>query len=146
MWICICDYITATTPGKSGSWSDCNEGVPSQSPKLQRYWTLSIKLFCVMSKIPVRGVLTPPCRDAIDVFCSPSYLGHFTFFQFSSDSDILVSKCELQSRYYVRFRTNTLWKDMHTLILLRSYRINNHIYQPLCSGQDVTQGQFFSEV
>ena len=31
--------------------------------------------------------------------------------------EILVSEFELQSRYYVHFLTNTLWKGMNTLIL-----------------------------
>ena len=33
------------------------------------------------------------------------------------DSDIVVSEFELQSRYYVHFRTNTHGKGRHTLIL-----------------------------
>ena len=34
------------------------------------------------------------------------------------DSGIVVSEFELQSRYYVHFRTNTLEKGMNLLILL----------------------------
>ena len=34
------------------------------------------------------------------------------------DCGIVVSKFELQSRYYVHFRTNTLGKGMNPLILL----------------------------
>ena len=34
------------------------------------------------------------------------------------DRGIVVSKFELQSRYYIHFRANTLGKGMHPLILL----------------------------
>ena len=33
------------------------------------------------------------------------------------DCDIVVSEFELQSRYYIPFQTNTLGKDINTLIL-----------------------------
>ena len=36
------------------------------------------------------------------------------------NSDLKVSKFEPQLRYYVHFRTNTLWKYMELLIHLRS--------------------------
>ena len=40
------------------------------SPKLQYYLNLSIRLFCVISRILVRWVL-PLCREAVSVFYSP---------------------------------------------------------------------------
>ena len=43
------------------------------SPKLQYYWSLTIRLFSVISRTLIGGVL-PLCRDAIRVFCSPSRL------------------------------------------------------------------------
>ena len=39
----------------------------------QYYWSLTIRLFCAISRTPVEGVL-PLCRDAVDVYCSPSWL------------------------------------------------------------------------
>ena len=47
-------------------------GTP-HSPKLQHYWSLIIRLFSAISRTLVRGVL-PLCRDAVGVFCSPSWL------------------------------------------------------------------------
>ena len=46
----------------------------SLSPKFQYYWNLTIRLFSVISRTLVRQVL-PLCRDAVGVFCSPSWLG-----------------------------------------------------------------------
>ena len=40
------------------------------------------------------------------------------------DSDILVSEFELQSRYYVHFRTNTLGQSWN-LPILPSYGLDN---------------------
>ena len=49
----------------------------SHSPKLQHYWNLTIRLFSVISKILIEGVLLF-YRDAISVFWSPSRLGHLS--------------------------------------------------------------------
>ena len=43
------------------------------SPKLQHYWSLSIRFFCVIYRTFVGRVL-PLCRDAVGVFYSPSQL------------------------------------------------------------------------
>ena len=40
------------------------------------YWNLTIRLFCVISRKLLSGVL-PPCRDAVNVFYSPSLRDHF---------------------------------------------------------------------
>ena len=56
----------ATTPGQSGPGSDGNK-------KLQHYWSLTIRLFSVISRTLVGGVL-PLCRDSVGVFYSPSWL------------------------------------------------------------------------
>ena len=45
------------------------------SPKLQHYWSLTIRLYSVISRTLVQGVL-PLCRDALSIFCSSSWLGH----------------------------------------------------------------------
>ena len=49
------------------------KGTP-HSPKLQRHWDLTIRLFSVISWTLVDGVL-PLCRGAVSVFYSPSRLG-----------------------------------------------------------------------
>ena len=43
----------------------------STFPKLQHSWNLTIRLFSVISRTLVRGVL-PLCRGAVSVFYSPS--------------------------------------------------------------------------
>ena len=45
------------------------------SPKLQHYWSLTIRLFNVISKTMIVEVL-PLCRDAVGVFYIPIQLGH----------------------------------------------------------------------
>ena len=54
------------------------------------------------------------------------------------DCGIIVRDFELQSRYYVHFRTKTLWKGMNPLILPAMGWIVV-IYEALCF--DVAQGQ-----
>ena len=44
------------------------------SPKLQHNWSLPIRLFCVISKKFVVGVLSL-CKEAVGLFYSPSRLG-----------------------------------------------------------------------
>ena len=47
------------------------------SPKFQHYWSLTIRLFSVIYRTLV-GRILHLCRDAVDVFYSPSWLGHRT--------------------------------------------------------------------
>ena len=47
------------------------------SPKLQHYWNLIIRLFSVIIKTLVGGVL-PLFRDAVGVFFGPNQLGYPT--------------------------------------------------------------------
>ena len=63
----------ATTPGQSGPGSDGKKKVTLHSPKLQHYWSLTIRLLCVTSRILVARVLLL-CRDAVGVFCNASWL------------------------------------------------------------------------
>ena len=49
-------------------------GTP-RSPKLQHYWNLTIKLFSVISRTHIGGVLTL-CREVVGVFYSPNWLGN----------------------------------------------------------------------
>ena len=41
--------------------------------EIKHYWSLTIRLFNVISRTPVEGVL-PLCRNAISIFCSPNWL------------------------------------------------------------------------
>ena len=45
-----------------------------KNQKLQHYWSLTIRLFCVISRAFVMGIL-PLCRDADGVFYSSNRLG-----------------------------------------------------------------------
>ena len=48
----------------------------SAFPKLQHYWSLTIRLFSVISGHSLgRGGVLPFCRGAVGVFYSPSWLG-----------------------------------------------------------------------
>ena len=51
-------------------------GTP-HSPKLQYYWTFTARLFSVIYRTLVVGIL-PLCREAAGVFYSSSWLGHKT--------------------------------------------------------------------
>ena len=60
-----------TTLGQSGPGNGGNKrGIP-HSPKLQYYLSLTIRLFRVMSRTLIGGVL-PHCRDAVGVYYSSS--------------------------------------------------------------------------
>ena len=51
-------------------WNDA-----SHSLKFQHYWSLTIRLFSVISRTLV-GWVFPLCKDAVGAFYSPSWLGH----------------------------------------------------------------------
>ena len=51
-----------------------NKGVLCIPPKLQHYLNLTIRLFNVISRTLIRGVLHL-CRNSVGVFYSPSQLG-----------------------------------------------------------------------
>ena len=48
--------------------------------KLQHYWSLTIRLFSVITRTLVGGGGLPLCRDAIGVFCSPNRLGQWALY------------------------------------------------------------------
>ena len=64
----------ATTPEQSEPQSDGNEGVLLHSANLQQYWNLTIRLFSVINKTLVGGIL-PNDRGAVGVFYSHGWLG-----------------------------------------------------------------------
>ena len=77
----------------------------SAFPKLQHYWSLTIRLFSVIYKTLFGGVL-PPCSEAVNVFYSPSRLVHRTFvggvFLFCSEAvSVFNSPCRLGHRTFV---------------------------------------------
>ena len=57
----------------------------SHSPKLQHYWSLTIRYFSVISRTMVRGVL-PQCKDVVSVFDSSSQLGRESLESYSGYS------------------------------------------------------------
>ena len=65
----------ATPPGRSRLGSDGSKGVFRIAQKFQHFWSLTTRLFSVISRTLVEGVLRL-CRNAVCVFCSPSRLGH----------------------------------------------------------------------
>ena len=62
-------FSSVTTPGQSGPGSDGNEGVLYIPLKFQHCWNLTIRLFCVICRTPIRRVLTL-CKAAVKVFNS----------------------------------------------------------------------------
>ena len=64
----------ATTPGQSEPGSNGNKGVQC-TPKHQYYWNLIIRLFSVISRTLVGGVL-PLCGEDVGVIYSLSRLGN----------------------------------------------------------------------
>ena len=60
--------------GPEWTWELCQWRGTSHSPKLLHYWSLTIRLFNVISWTLVGGILAL-CRDTSTVFYSPSRLG-----------------------------------------------------------------------
>ena len=63
--------------GPEWTWELCQWKGNLHSPNLQDYWSLTIKLFSVISRILIVGVLLL-CRDAVGVFYSHNRLGWFS--------------------------------------------------------------------
>ena len=91
------------------------KGIPS-SLKLQHYWSLLIRLFSVISKRVVEGVL-PLCRDAVGVFYCPSQIGSLSV---SAWSIISCYRIEVE-RYLVIFLSDIgfFMTRYHSLIIPR---------------------------
>ena len=68
--------------------------------KLQHYWSLTIRLFSVISRTLVGGGL-PLCRDAVSVFYSPSQLSEGQF----------VIAARRAFRFHFMFRLNDVVPD-----------------------------------
>ena len=69
IWLIDMTLSSTTTPGQSRPGNDGNKGVLPFSQS-------SIRLFSVISRTLVGEILSL-CRDAVGVFCSSSWLGHF---------------------------------------------------------------------
>ena len=74
------------TLGQSRPGSDDNKKGTLHSPRLLHYLKLTIRLFSVISRTPIGGVL-PLCIEAVGVFYCPSRLGNLL----SLCNSILVS-------------------------------------------------------
>ena len=74
-------------------------GTP-HSPKLQHYWNLTVRLFRVISKKLVEGVL-PLCWEAICVFYSSSRLGNLTIYPLFVTTYILFLRYRLFLTMYL---------------------------------------------
>ena len=89
---------------------------------LQHYWNLTIRLFSVIFRTFVEGVL-PFCLGAVGVFYSPSRLGHITPDQSKPGSNCiegcltLPQTLVLESCHQVKFsfilRTPLFWDGSH---------------------------------
>ena len=89
IWPIDSTLSSATTPEWTWEWWQWR-GTP-HSPKLLHYWTLTIRLFNVISRTLIWKVL-PLCRDAVGVFCSNSWLGHNVLVKIMKSWDIWFGK------------------------------------------------------
>ena len=76
-----------TWPYHSGSkwtWEQWQWRCTQHSPKLQLDWSLTIRLFIVISRTLTGEVVLPLCRDAVGIFYCSSQLGctHFDKMQY----------------------------------------------------------------
>ena len=74
IWLIGRTLLSATTMGQT--WEQWQWKGTLHSPKHQHYWSPTIRFFSVISRTFVVGVLLF-CRDAVGVFCSPSWLSQF---------------------------------------------------------------------
>ena len=89
---------SATTSGQNGVGSDGNEGC-LRSSKLQHYFNLTIKVFSVICRTLVEwGGILPHWRDAVGVFCAPSWLGHLWYQVFAKNKKIIFKQIYLSHR------------------------------------------------
>ena len=69
------DPIRCCHFGPEGTWEQWQGRGNPYSPKLKHFWSLAIRLFSVITRKLIEGLI---CRDAVEVFCSPSRLGIFS--------------------------------------------------------------------
>ena len=98
--------------------------------KLQHYWSLTIRLFNVISRTHVRGV-SPVCWDAVVLFYSlpPSRLGHRTLIGGSVTSLQRCSRCILQTPS--QLGKGLFWVYFLILTVLWSKRSSSSYWSPI---------------
>ena len=69
--------LDATTPSLSEPGSNGNKEVLRSPQMLQHYWSLTVRLFNVISRTLVDGGVLLLCIDAVDIFCCSSRLGQW---------------------------------------------------------------------
>ena len=94
------------------TWEWCQRRGTLHFRKLHHYWSLTIRLFSVISRTLVVGSVTL-CRDAVGVFCSPSWLGQ------------IMSKIK-----YSNF--NSLWYRKSCLLEINQLRVQLTGVVPNC--------------
>ena len=69
----------AISLGQIGPRNNGKEGCIPHSSKVQHYWSLTIKLFSVISRTLIqRWNVLPLCREVVVILYSPSWLDHRT--------------------------------------------------------------------
>ena len=74
----IFDSIRWNHPGSEWTWEQWQWRSTPYSPKLQNYWSLTLRLFPVISRPLVGGVLAR-CRYTVGVLCSQNLPDSFPF-------------------------------------------------------------------
>ena len=72
---CKKEPIRCYHSGSEWAWKQWKWRGTLHSPKLQHYWSLTIRLFNAMSRTFIGERVLPLCRDAVDVFYNTSRLG-----------------------------------------------------------------------
>ena len=101
----------------------------SAFPKLQHYWSLTIRLFSVISRTLFGGFLTL-CREAVSVFYSPSWLGHIT---------VLSRNCRVM--LYYSWSQGLHWSNTSSLNCFL-YNIIMQVLTPVVTGGFHTSPSF----
>ena len=70
------DHIKCNHSGPKWTWEQWQWMGTPHSPKLQHYWSLTIRLSSVISRALVWSGVLPLCWDTIGVFYNPSRLGY----------------------------------------------------------------------
>ena len=93
----------ATTPSQSGLGNNGKKRASPHSPKPQRYWSLTIKLFNVPSRTVIWGVLSFR-RNEVSEFYNPRRLG-------------FTSMSKLQTGFFSPVKVISLWKGKSCTLL-----------------------------
>ena len=122
--------------GPKWTWEQWQWRGALHSPKLQYHWNLTIRLFSVIHRTLIGGVL-PLCRGAVGVFYSPSQLGkliqknQITFTSnFKKMGTLYPRSLIFIQLARIRQKVISFWGSMHESRLMRSchkkYLIPSH--------------------